>query len=63
MANAGTAALVPDEVSAFAAGKWQTVPSLAIRLKENDSEIKGMIHSAAPQGLCLAANCSQKRTI
>ncbi|WP_051389893.1 hypothetical protein [Bradyrhizobium sp. Ec3.3] len=61
MAGAGTAVLLPDEVSAFAAGKWQTTPSLAIRVKENDSEIKGVI---ALGGLreayaSLVANCSQ----
>lgn len=61
MAAAGAAVLLPDEVSAFAAGKWQTSPSLSIAVKESDSEIKGMV---ALNGLreaynSLLANCSQ----
>jgi hypothetical protein len=43
MAAAGAAVLLPDEVSAFAAGKWQTTPSLSVVVKESDSEIKGMV--------------------
>ncbi|WP_439405861.1 hypothetical protein ACNJX9_31455 [Bradyrhizobium sp. DASA03076] len=61
MAAAGAAVLLPDEVSAFASGKWQTTPSLAVTVKESDSEIKGVV---ALTGLreaynLLAANCSQ----
>lgn len=60
MAAAGIAVLLPDEVSAFAAAKWQTTPSLSISVKENDSEIKGMV---ALNGLreaynSLLASCS-----
>ena len=61
MAAAGAAVLLPDEVSAFAAGKWQTTPSLSVIVRESDSEIKGMV---ALNGLreayhSLLANCSQ----
>jgi len=61
MAAAGAAVLLPDEVSAFAGGKWQTIPSLAITVKESSSEIKGLI---ALNGLreaynSLLASCSQ----
>lgn len=61
MAAAGAAVLLPDEVSAFAAGKWQTTPSLAVAVKENDSEIKGVV---SLNGLreaynSLLANCGQ----
>ncbi|WP_245452251.1 hypothetical protein [Bradyrhizobium forestalis] len=60
MAAAGAAVLLPDEVSAFAAGKWQTTPSLSVVVRESDSEIKGMV---ALNGLreaynSLLANCS-----
>jgi hypothetical protein len=59
MAAAGAAVLLPDEVSAFAAGKWQTTPSLSVVVKESDSEIRGMV---ALNGLreayhSLLANC------
>nr|WP_249816027.1 hypothetical protein [Bradyrhizobium sp. 138] len=61
MAAAGAAVLLPDEVSAFAAGKWQTTPSLSVVVRESDSEIKGTV---ALNGLreayhSLLANCSQ----
>lgn len=61
MAAAGAAVLLPDEVSAFAAGKWQTTPSLSVAVEESDSEIKGTV---ALNGLreayhSLLANCSQ----
>lgn len=61
MAAAGAAVLLPDEVSAFAAGKWQTTPSLSVVVKESDTEIKGVV---ALNGLreaynSLAANCGQ----
>lgn len=61
MAAAGAAVLLPDEVSAFAAGKWQSTPSLSIIVKESDSEIKGVV---ALNGLreaynSLLANCGQ----
>ncbi|MGY4368161.1 hypothetical protein ACVW1A_004226 [Bradyrhizobium sp. LB1.3] len=61
MAAAGTAVLLPDEVSAFATGKWQTMASLSVVVKESDSEIKGMV---ALNGLreayhSLLANCGQ----
>jgi hypothetical protein len=61
MAAAGAAVLLPDEVSAFAAGKWQTTPSLSVVVKESGSEIKGMV---ALNGLreayhSLLTNCGQ----
>jgi len=61
MAAAGAAVLLPDEVSAFAGGKWQTTPSLSVLVKETDSEIKGVV---ALNGLreayhSLLANCGQ----
>ncbi|MGY3508928.1 hypothetical protein [Bradyrhizobium lupini] len=61
MAAAGAAVLLPDEVSAFAAGKWQTTPSLSVVVKESDTEIKGVV---ALNGLreaynSLAASCGQ----
>ncbi|TYO61245.1 hypothetical protein FXV83_39350 [Bradyrhizobium hipponense] len=61
MAAAGAAVLLPDEVSAFAAGKWQTTPSLTVVVKETDSEIRGVV---ALNGLreayhSLLANCGQ----
>ncbi|MET4221646.1 hypothetical protein ABIB00_006882 [Bradyrhizobium sp. LB14.3] len=61
MAAAGAAVLLPDEVSAFAAGKWQTTPSLSVVVQESDSEIKGMV---ALNGLreayhSLLTNCGQ----
>jgi len=59
MAAAGAAVLLPDEVSAFAAGKWQTTASLSVVVRESDSEIKGVV---ALNGLreayhSLLANC------
>ncbi|WP_247380170.1 MULTISPECIES: hypothetical protein [unclassified Bradyrhizobium] len=61
MAAAGAAVLLPDEVFAFAAGKWQTTRSLSVVIKESDSEIKGVV---ALNGLreaysSLLANCGQ----
>jgi len=61
MAAAGAAVLLPHEVSAFAAGKWQTTPALSFVVKEGDSEIKGVV---ALNGLreaynSLAASCGQ----
>ena len=61
MVAAGAAVLLPDEVSAFAAGKWQTTTSLSVVVREGDSEIKGVV---ALNGLreayhSLLANCGQ----
>ncbi|WP_245448474.1 hypothetical protein [Bradyrhizobium nitroreducens] len=61
MAAAGAAVLLPDEISAFADGKWQTTASLSLIVKESDSEIKGVV---ALNGLreaynSLLANCGQ----
>ncbi|PPQ16847.1 hypothetical protein CV770_24255 [Bradyrhizobium sp. AC87j1] len=61
MAAAGAAVLLPDEVAAFAAGKWQSTASLSVVVRESDSEIKGVV---ALNGLreayhSLLANCSQ----
>lgn len=61
MAAAGAAVLLPDEVSAFAAGKWQTTPSLSVAVKESESEIKGMVALNGLRGAynSLLANCGQ----
>ncbi|GLR98035.1 MULTISPECIES: hypothetical protein [Bradyrhizobium] len=61
MAAAGAAVLLPDEVSAFAAGKWPMTPSLSVMVREGDSQIKGVV---ALNGLreayhSLLANCGQ----
>ncbi|MDE5445721.1 hypothetical protein GWG65_30795 [Bradyrhizobium sp. CSA207] len=61
MAAAGAAVLLPDEISAFASGRWQTTPALTVVVKETDSEIKGVV---ALNGLreayhSLVANCGQ----
>lgn len=61
MAAAGAAVLLPDEVSAFAAGKWQTTPSLSVVVKESDSEIKGLVslNGLREAYQSLLANCGQ----
>jgi hypothetical protein len=61
MAAAGAAVLLPDEVSAFAAGKWQTTPSLSVVVRESDAEIKGTVALAGLREAyhSLLANCSQ----
>ncbi|TFV73744.1 hypothetical protein E4K64_21100 [Bradyrhizobium frederickii] len=61
MAAAGAAVLLPDEVSAFAAGKWQTAASLSVVVRESDSEIKGVVALAGLREAyhSLLANCSQ----
>lgn len=61
MAAAGAAVLLPDEVSAFAGGQWQTTPSLSLAVKESDSEIKGMVtlNGLRQAYHALLANCSQ----
>lgn len=61
MAAAGAAVLLPDEVSAFAGGRWQTTASLSLIIKENGSEIKGMVTLNGLQQAyhALRANCSQ----
>lgn len=61
MAAAGAAVLLPDEVSAFAAGKWQTTPSLSVAVKESDSEIKGVVSLTGLREAynSLLANCGQ----
>lgn len=61
MAAAGAAVLLPDEVSAFAAGKWQTTPSLSVVVREGDSEIKGVVALAGLREAyhALQANCGQ----
>ncbi len=40
---AGAAVVLPEEVAAFAAGKWQSTPALAVTVKENDNQIKGVV--------------------
>jgi hypothetical protein len=40
---AGAAVVLPDEVAAFAAGKWQSTPALTVTVKENDNQIKGVV--------------------
>lgn len=61
MAAAGAAVLLPDEVSAFASGKWQTTPSLSVAVKESDSEIKGVVSLTGLREAynLLIANCGQ----
>jgi hypothetical protein len=61
MAAAGAAVLLPDEVSVFAGGKWQTTPALSFAVKESDSEIKGMVNLAGLRDAytSLLASCSQ----
>lgn len=61
MAAAGAAVLLPDEVSAFAAGKWQTTPSLSVVVKESDTEIKGVVTLSGLREAynSLAASCGQ----
>lgn len=61
MAAAGAAVLLPDEVSAFAGGKWQTTASLSVSVKENDSEIKGMVDLTGLRAAyaSLLASCGQ----
>lgn len=60
-AAAGAAVLLPDEVGAFAAGKWQTTPTLAVTVKESDSEIKGVVSLSGLREAynSLLANCGQ----
>jgi hypothetical protein len=52
---------LPDEVSAFASGKWQTTPSLSVAVKESDSEIKGVVSLTGLREAynSLVAHCSQ----
>ncbi|MCK1740418.1 hypothetical protein IVA80_05945 [Bradyrhizobium sp. 139] len=61
MAAAGAAVLLPDEVAAFAGGKWQTTPSLSLVVKESGTEIKGMVtlHGLREAYHSLLANCGQ----
>jgi hypothetical protein len=61
MAAAGAAVLLPEEVSAFAAGKWQTTPSVAISVQGSGSEIKGVVtlNGLREAYNSLLANCSQ----
>lgn len=61
MAAAGAAVLLPDEVSAFAAGTWQTTPSLSVVVKESGSEIKGVVSLTGLREAyhSLMANCGQ----
>ena len=60
MAAAGAAVLLPEEAGVLAGGKWQTTPSLTVTVKENTTEIKGIV---ALNGLreaynSLLASCS-----
>jgi hypothetical protein len=60
MAAAGAAVLLPEEAGVLAGGKWQTTPSLTVTVKENSTEIKGIV---ALNGLreaygSLLASCS-----
>jgi hypothetical protein len=61
MAAAGAAVLLPEEVSAFAAGKWQTTPSVATSVQGSGSEIKGVVtlNGLREAYNSLLANCSQ----
>jgi hypothetical protein len=60
MTAAGAAVLLPEEAGVLAGGKWQSTPSLTVTVKENTSEIKGIV---ALNGLreaygTLLASCS-----
>ncbi|MEY9182614.1 hypothetical protein ABIG06_004198 [Bradyrhizobium sp. USDA 326] len=61
MAAAGATVLLPDEVSAFAAGKWQTAASLSVAVSEGDSEIRGVVvlNGLREAYHSLLASCSQ----
>jgi hypothetical protein len=58
---AGAAVVLPDEVAAFAAGKWQSTPALTVTVKENDSQIKGVVelNGLREAYSSLLAGCSQ----
>lgn len=43
MAAAGAAVLLPEETGALVSTKWQAVPSLKITVRQETSEIKGMV--------------------
>lgn len=43
MAAAGAAVLLPEEAGVLAGGKWLSTPSLTVTVKENTSEIKGIV--------------------
>jgi hypothetical protein len=43
MTAAGAAVVLPDEAALLAQGPWQTLPSLSVSVKENQSEIKGIV--------------------
>ena len=40
---AGAAVILPEEAATLAQGPWQSLSSLSISAKENDSEIKGVV--------------------
>ncbi|WP_456632803.1 hypothetical protein [Bradyrhizobium sp. USDA 10063] len=61
MVAAGAAVLLPEEAGVLAGGKWQNTPSLTVTVKENTTEIKGIV---ALNGLreaygTLLASCGQ----
>jgi hypothetical protein len=58
---AGAAVVLPDEVAAFVAGKWQSTPALTVTVKENDSQIKGVVELNGLREAygSLLASCSQ----
>jgi hypothetical protein len=43
MTAAGAAVVLPNEAALLAQGPWQTLPSLSVLVKENRSEIKGVV--------------------
>jgi len=43
MTAAGAAVVLPDEAARLAQGPWQTLSSLSVSVKENQSEIKGVV--------------------
>jgi hypothetical protein len=61
MAAAGAAVVLPEAVAALAGGPWQSTASLAIAVKDNDSEIKGIValDGLRPAYGNLLASCMQ----
>jgi hypothetical protein len=43
MTAAGAAVVLPDEAALLAQGPWQALPSLSMSVKENQSEISGVV--------------------
>jgi hypothetical protein len=61
VAAAGAAVLLPEAAAGLAGGVWQTASSLAIAVKDNATEIKGLVglNGLRPAYSDLLANCMQ----